>query len=205
RIIIICDVSDNEQRTCAKWGAVFSARYCEEAFQPAIRLTPIDAGYPIAVQRFAHTHSVTHARWRERMLKGCAQVVQLDLGFGVPANLVGAEETRPQPLGLSGEKREMPVADLFDLIRSNQLFTAVLAYRLKHLIARFSHLFVWHNERFVDQVRQKVEHIRQLDTLATANILGGLERPAAGEYRQPPEQYPLVIAEKVVTPVNGRA
>lgn len=99
----------------------------------------------------------------------------------------------------------MPVADLFDLIRFNQLFTAVLAYRLKHPMARFICLFVWHNERFIDQLRQQIEHVRRLDALSNANVLDGFERPAAGEYRQPPEQYPLAIAQKVVTPVDGRA
>ena len=119
------------------------------------------------------------------MLEGRAQVVQLDVGFGIPANLVGAVEMRPQPLGLSGEEREMPVADLFELVRGNQLFTAVLAYRFEHPIAWFSRRFVGDDKRFVDQARQRSSTSSDCMPLPpqTASAASKVQPPANTESR----------------------
>ena len=43
-----------------------------------------------------------------------------------------------------------------------------------------------------------------IDSVAGADVLGGLERPPAGERREPPQQLALGVREQVVAPVDGR-
>lgn len=63
------------------------------------------------------------------MLKCRTQIVQVSIDFRIPANLVRTEEMGLERLDLSGEKREMPVGDLFDLFRVNQYCRIVSSMR----------------------------------------------------------------------------
>ena len=61
-----------------------------------------------------------------------------------------------------------------------------------------------HDERLVDEARHQVEHVLAVNAVAGADLLGGFERPSAGERREPPQQPALGVREQVVAPVEGR-
>ena len=60
------------------------------------------------------------------------------------------------------------------------------------------------HQRLVDQRGQAVEDV-PAELPGTADGLGRLQRPAAGEHRQPGEQPPLGVREQVVAPGDGAA
>ncbi len=68
-----------------------------------------------------------------------------------------------------------------------------LADRVEHL----EPLAGAHHERAVHQRLQRVEHV-------AGHLLGGLQRPAAGEHRQVRERAPLALVQQVVAPLDRR-
>ena len=57
-------------------------------------------------------------------------------------------------------------------------------------------------QTIVVQFFEFIQHIRTEVAVEVAHLLGGLQRPAADEDRQPPEQALRLIVEQVVTPVD---
>ena len=60
------------------------------------------------------------------------------------------------------------------------------------------------DHRLVDERDEQVEHVDGLDVASGADALGRVEREAAGEHREPPEQRPLALGQQVVAPVDRR-
>ena len=56
-----------------------------------------------------------------------------------------------------------------------QLLGAVLADRLEQAIASGAAALVGHHQRFVDQLREQIEHVAGVKVVAGADGLGGLE------------------------------
>ena len=56
----------------------------------------------------------------------------------------------------------------------------------------------------LDQRGDQIENVLGSQRIGPGNRLGGLEREAAGECRQPAEEDPLVLGQQAVTPVQCR-
>ena len=113
---------------------------------------------------------------------------------------------RGRPLGQRQVVGGVPVARRLGLAaRLGQALGGVLAHRLQQPVApRAGGALVHLHQRLVDQPRQQVEHRVRGEAVARADRLGGLQRPAAGEDRQPPQQRPLRLGQQVVAPVERR-
>jgi len=61
------------------------------------------------------------------------------------------------------------------------------------------------DERLVDQAREEVDDLAARDGSARTHVLRRLEREAAGEDRQAPEEHALLAGEQVVAPLDGGA
>src|SRR5579872_4603118 len=61
-----------------------------------------------------------------------------------------------------------------------------------------------HNERFVDESRQQVQHVFRRDAVSVANGLSGFQRPSTREDCEPVEQQSFGWSEQRVAPLDGR-
>ncbi len=67
-------------------------------------------------------------------------------------------------------------------------------------------LHVHHQQqRFFDQPRHEVEHVRPVEIVAGGDRLRGFERKVARKNRKPPEQHSLWLGQQFVAPVDQRA
>lgn len=86
-----------------------------------------------------------------------------------------------------------------------ELLRGVLADRLQHAVSRLARdLGVGQDQRLVDQVAEHPQDVLGPQSAARADLLGHVERPPAGEDRQPPQQDPLGLVEQLVAPVDRR-
>ena len=89
----------------------------------------------------------------------------------------------------------------------DQLLAGELADRLQHPVARFvgqglgGRPFI--DQTLVDEARHRLKRIDRLACLHGSDRLCCLQRPAAGENAQSPEQDLLRRSEQVVTPGDG--
>ena len=97
----------------------------------------------------------------------------------------------------------MPIPHRPRLSRCLQPLRRVLADRLQHAVTSVVEVRV--GERLVDEAREQVEHLRLVHFASGADDFGRVERPAAREDRQAPEQHALFGRQQVVTPVDQRA
>ena len=99
----------------------------------------------------------------------------------------------------------MAPGDRLQLAGAVQLLAPELADRLQHREPRRPAGGLGPaDQRLVDQGGEPVEGVHP-EVLGIADRLGRLERPAAGEHRQPGEQAPLDRVEQVVAPGDGAA
>ena len=75
---------------------------------------------------------------------------------------------------------------------------------LQQRVASLAALFLDLHQRLVNEARQQVEDLGDLQATAGANRLNPIERPAPGEDRNAPEERLLGRAEQVVAPVDRR-
>lgn len=61
------------------------------------------------------------------------------------------------------------------------------------------------HQRLVDESRQEVEYVNQIDRGYGSGRLSRRQVEPTGEDRQPPNEGTLLPAQKVVTPVESRA
>ena len=121
-----------------------------------------------------------------------------------PLHLVGTHELGQGPAGERKVVVDMPVADGIRLARFGKVLQRVLANRLEQMEALA--VGVRGDQRFLHQVGEQLEHgNRLLDFAAAANRFGRLERPAAGEHRQAPQQGALGRGQEFVAPLDGGA
>src|SRR5918998_2314809 len=100
----------------------------------------------------------------------------------------------------------MATADQASLSALLQLFARVLAYRLKHPVARATTVLVCpgRHQRLLNQPPQRLQYILGTYPPHRAHCLGGFQREAAREYAQAPEKCPLGFGEEIVAPVQSR-
>jgi hypothetical protein len=91
----------------------------------------------------------------------------------------------------------MALAQIGDLAGLRESIERVLANRLQQPVAHARAVLLDDDERLVDQRSEQVEDRQAVEPVAAADFLHGVERPAAGEYRQAPEQHPLLLAQQV--------
>ena len=133
-----------------------------------------------------------------------AQVVALECEPGQPASLAGPAELW---LGAFGDGREVPrVLGLRPLVFAgvDEPLVGVVAQGLEHAKAITVDV-VGDDQGMVDQLREHVEDLRLVNAGAGADVLGGLEAPAAAEHRQPAKQHAFRLFQQLVAPVDGRA
>jgi hypothetical protein len=137
--------------------------------------------------------------------QGQAQVGLLQLAAVQPLALVGAGEVG---LGGHGQLQEvLGVAppDRLQVAGGLEPLLPELADRLQHGEAGLPGGRPGpQHQRLVDQGGQPVQDV-QPEPAGVAHRLGRLQRPAAGEHRQPREQPPLGVREQVVAPGDGPA
>jgi hypothetical protein len=102
-------------------------------------------------------------------------------------------------LGAFGEGEEVlrvPAADIVLVATGGQPLQRKLADRLQHGVARRRPVLGAPHQALVDQHGQSVQDV----AVAVDHGLGGVQRPAAGEHPEPPEERLLCLAEEVVAP-----
>ena len=114
----------------------------------------------------------------------------------------------PAKLGLSllgdvDAPAQVPAAELSLLTSDLQLLQGVLADRFEQAVAALALLRLEEHQRFGHQLRQQVEHVGPVDLAAAADLFGGVEREAAGEHGEPPQEDTLRLGEQGVAPVDG--
>ena len=110
-----------------------------------------------------------------------------------------------RPTELVEEKLEMPLAQPIGGAGLHEPFARILADRFEEAVpALAGALAVDHHQRLADEPRQQIEHVVLVDAVASAHLLGGVERPRGRKHRQPAEQLPFDIRQQLVTPVHGR-
>ncbi|MGH3984160.1 MAG: hypothetical protein ACRDST_16125 [Pseudonocardiaceae bacterium] len=141
---------------------------------------------------------------RRSPFQGCAQVRQLG-GEAMQDGIVSpsAQHRRFGALGQPDVVGEMALAHGIDLISFDQPRGGILADGLEQPVPHFGVLFASGDQRLVDQAGQQIEHGIAVDSVAATHVLGGLQRPAASERCEPPQQRPLTLAEQLVAPVDG--
>ena len=87
----------------------------------------------------------------------------------------------------------MSIPTLVGLARPLETFERVLPNRFQHPVARIRKA----HEALLDERLQGVE-------LRACDFLGGLQRAAAGEDGEPPEEMPLHFREELVAPLDRR-
>ncbi len=110
-----------------------------------------------------------------------------------PAELLRPAQLAFGRLGERGHLLRVDRAQALGLTRGLEALLRVLADRLQHgePVAISAH------EALVDERCQVVE-------MRGADLLGGLERPAAGKDGEPREQFTLALTKEVVTPLDRR-
>ena len=91
-----------------------------------------------------------------------------------------------------------------DFTRPEQSVAAVLPNGLEQPIPALTRgILLHHNERLVHESRQQIQDVLLLDPVVRTDLLGGFERPCAGENGEAREQDALSRREQLVTPVHG--
>src|SRR5215211_4658163 len=177
----------------------------QELLQPAPALGQVPALLPEPPQRPRRLLGPVGLAGVGRPPERGAQVGLLQVATVQPLALVGAGEVR-----LGGERRVEEVLgvappDLLQVAVFGQPLLPELADRLQHGEPGVAGRGLGpEHQRLVDQRGQAVEDV-QAELPGTADRLGRLQRPAAGEHRQPGEQSPLGVREQVVAPGDGAA
>ena len=124
-----------------------------------------------------------------------------------PPGLPVAAQLRLGPLGQGGEVADVRPGDPVGLAGLGQPLGGVLPDRLQQVVPRpavpVASGAVDDDQRPVDQPAEQVHDRRRVQRLAAGDGLHGLQRPAAAEHRQPPQQHPLRVGEQLVAPVDG--
>jgi hypothetical protein len=113
---------------------------------------------------------------------------------------------RPHQLLLRGlaqgqEEAKVPIGDRGRFTGILELFERVLANSLQVAVTRDIALRLHHDQRFVHQPRDQVEHLELVGLLAPDRGRG-FQRPTSGEDGQAPQELLLQLREVVVAPLN---
>jgi hypothetical protein len=84
-----------------------------------------------------------------------------------------------------------------------EAFQGVLPDQLQHTVARLAAPLRHRDQRLVDQAREQVQDPLWPNALPGANRLCRLQGETTGEYREPPKEGALVLAQELVAPVYG--
>jgi hypothetical protein len=152
---------------------------------------------PVEPQRPAHAAGELAVVEGEARLERRLEVALLPGGRGERVDRVGPPVGRHLLLGEGEEEPGVPQprCPLLDLVVA-EAGAGVLQHRLELVVARAVGGDA--DQRVLDEALERREHVPFGDGLR------GLEREAAGEHAQQPEQPPLVGLEQVVAPVEGR-
>ena len=109
-----------------------------------------------------------------------------------PLALAAGLQVRSRLFGEGEEVIAVAGAQRLLLAGLGQPLEPVLAHGLEQAVADLGVPLLGDHQRLVDQRAEQVEHVLALDRLAGADLLGRLEREAAGEDGQAAQQRPLV-------------
>ena len=108
-------------------------------------------------------------------------------------------------LGEGQEEVPVPVAHGPELSRRLEAVERVLADGLEQVIADHRAVLLRNHERLVHERGQQVQRGHRPAAAAARHLLHRLEREAALEHAQAPEQRALVVRQELVAPVDGGA
>ncbi len=105
------------------------------------------------------------------------------------------------------KRRSVTARDERELSARDETFARVLAERLEHAIARDVAADIGDDERLIDERREHVEHAHVRGVLVAVDerdARGSIDRASSGEYGKRCEQFPFVIVEQIVAPIDRR-
>ena len=128
---------------------------------------------------------------------GVEELEELELATGlqVGACLFGQGE---EAVAMAGAQRLL-------LAGLGEPLEPILAHGFEQAVAGPGVALLGEHQRLVDQRAEQLEHLLALDPVAGADLLGSLERKAAGEDREAAKQGPLGIREQLMAPVDRGA
>jgi len=132
-----------------------------------------------------------------------AQVLVLGLHPAQPGHLLAAVQFLLGLLREGEEPLDVPRARAVDLPHLAQSVPGILPGGFEQPVAAIVFAVFHDHERFVDQVRQKVEDVGSSDAFSRASRLRRLQREAPGKHRQPPEGRFFGLGQRLETPIQS--
>ena len=180
-----------EQRFSAEGGAL--RRRLERRGEAAVRLLELDAAQPERRERDAEPERVARLPGEQRGERR-AQVRRLGIEpLRVPLTLRELERPHRVPAGQGG-----------GLAGVGEPLARVQPDRLEQPVAPLASAFVRGDERLLDEAREHVGALRDIEAGSAAHGLDRVQLEAAGEDAESAQQHPLVRLEQIVAPLERR-
>jgi hypothetical protein len=177
----------------------------QQLLVPAPPLAVVAARRPEVVERGRQAQAVRGVPTLAAPPQRGAQVVVLGVGPPHESHAAAHVELDLGPLGQRQVPVAVPIAHRLDLAGLGQPLPAILPHRLEQPVARLVAARLGLHQRLGDQLEEQLEHVVRDHLAAGGDGLGGLEREAAGEDRQPAPERPLGRRQQVVAPPDHRA
>jgi hypothetical protein len=177
-----------------------------DAERLADQLGPLDlhgAQRPVPAEGGGQPHRDRPVADRNRAADRGVQVVLVGRQSPQPVKLLATEQVILARLGQPGEILRVRFADLLRLPRLGQPFLAVGPDDLQHPVP--GRVVPDDQQRLVGQCGQQVQDLVGADAGSGADLLGRLQRGAAGEDRETAPERALGVVEQVPAPVHHRA